>query len=301
MLIPLLLIVSILAFGLVRIMPGGAATAYLTSRNITPTAEAITNAEEQLGLNRPIIIQYLDWLGDALRLDFGISYASNKAITPEIGGALINTLKLTLVAMLWMLLISIPMGIYSAKKPDGVFDNASRTFAFIGASAPSYLVGFLLILLFSVQLELLPSYGKKELLSYLMPSFTLAMGYIASYSRIMRNSILENVRSNNVLYAHARGLTEHRVFVAHTLRNSLIPVITNFCLSIGGMIAGSVIVENVFSWPGMGRLIVSSINGRDYPMIQAYIVIMAVVYILINLVADIVCAAINPKIRFEAD
>ncbi|MGI5985182.1 MAG: ABC transporter permease [Clostridiales bacterium] len=299
-LIPLLFIVSILAFGLVRILPGGAAAAYLTARNIAPTKESIAAAEEYLGLNQPLLTQYLLWLKKAASFDFGISYATNKAITPEIFGALRNTMGLAAMAVVWLILISVPLGIFSAKKPNGAFDHFSRGFAFLCASAPSFLVGFLFVLLFSVKLKLLPSFGKKDFTSYLMPSLTLALGYIASYSRILRNSLLENMGSTNVLYARARGLTEKRIFRAHTLRNSMIPVISNFCLSIGGMLAGSVIVESVFSWPGMGRLIIGSIEARDYPMIQAYIVIMALLYITVNLSADILCAAINPKIRYEA-
>lgn len=299
-LIPILLIVSILAFGLVRVLPGGAAVAYLSARDIAPTKEAITAAEEYLGLNKPILTQYVLWLKDAATFDFGISYASNKAITPEITGALRNTLGLAAMSMVWLVLISVPLGVFSAKKPDGAFDHFSRGFAFLGASAPSFLIGFLFVALFSVKLNLLPSFGKREFASYLMPSLTLALGYIASYSRILRNSLLENMKSTNVLYARARGLTEKRVFTAHTLRNSMIPVVTNFCLSIGHMLAGSVIVENIFTWPGMGRLIVNSIEARDYPMIQAYIIIMALLFITVNLIADIICAGINPKIRYEA-
>lgn len=299
-LIPILLVVSILAFGLVRVLPGGAAVAYLTARNIAPTKESIAAAEEYLGLNQPLLTQYFIWLKGAAAFDFGVSYASNKAIAPEILGALRNTMGLAAAAMVWLVLISVPLGIFSAKKPNSAFDHFSRGFAFLGASAPSFLVGFLLVLLFSVKLNLLPSFGKRNFTSYIMPSLTLALGYIASYSRILRNSLLENMRSTNVLYARARGLKEKRVFSAHTLRNSMIPVVTNFCLSVGGMLAGSVIVEDVFSWPGMGRLIISSIEARDYPMIQAYVVIMALLYITINLVADILCAAINPKIRYEA-
>ena len=144
-----------------------------------------------------------------------------------------------------------------------------------------------------------PSYGKKTFASYILPSLTMSFGFIASYSRILRNSLLDNINSTNVLYAKGRGLSGKRVFFAHILRNSLIPVVTNICLSFGHMLAGSVIVESVFSWPGMGGLIVSSINGRDYPMIQAYVIVMALLFIGLNLLSDILCALINPKIRFE--
>ena len=299
-LIPILLIVSILAFGLVHVLPGGAAIAYLTSRNIAPTKEAVAAAEVYLGLNKPILTQYFLWLKDAAVFNFGISYASNKPITPELMGALRNTLSLTAMALVWLLIIAVPMGVFSAKKPNGPFDHFSRGMAFLGTSAPPFLVGFLLVLLFSVNLNLLPSYGKREFASYLMPSFTLAIGFVTFFSRILRNSLLENIKSTNVLYARARGLTERRIFEAHTIRNSMIPVVTNLCLNIGHMLAGSVIIENVFSWPGMGGLIIDSIGARDYPMIQAYIVVMALLFIILNLIADIICAAINPKIRFEA-
>lgn len=299
-LIPIMLIVSILAFALIHIMPGGAAVAYLSARNIAPTKEAVAAAEKTLGLDRPLTEQYWMWLKAAVKLDFGTSYTTNKAITPELFGSLVNTLKLSAAAILWLVILSVPMGVFSAKEPNGAFDHFSRGFSLLAASAPSFLVGFLFVALFSVKWNLFPPYGKKELSSYVLPSLTLAFGFIASYSRILRNSLLENMDSTNVLYARARGLTERRIFGTHIMRNSMIPVVTNFCLSIGHMLAGSVIVENVFSWPGMGQLIVASINGRDYPMIQAYIIIMALLFIALNLISDVVCAAINPKIRFEA-
>ena len=298
-LIPILFAVSIIAFGLVRVLPGGVAVAFLRAKNITPTAEAVAQAEKTLGLDKSVPEQYLIWVKDAVKLDFGKSYISNKRITPEVFGSFLNTFGLAAMALVWVVLFSFPLGAISSLRPNGRFDHFSRAFAFVGASAPAFFVGFLLVALFSVKMGWFPSYGKKTFASYILPSLTMSFGFIASYSRILRNSLLDNINSTNVLYAKGRGLSGKRVFFAHILRNSLIPVVTNFCLSFGHMLAGSVIVESVFSWPGMGGLIVSSINGRDYPMIQAYVIVMALLFIGLNLLSDILCALINPKIRFE--
>lgn len=298
-LIPVLFLVSILAFGLVRMMPGGAAVAYLRASNIPPTDEAIKAAEIQLGLDQPVVTQYVSWLKDAIRLDFGTSYYNNKEVSAELFGCLKYTIRLTVFSLLWLLVLALPLGIGAARKPGGAFDHFARIFSFLGSSTPSFLLGFVLVIIFSLKLGWLPVYGAQKAGSVILPSLTLAIAYVATYSRVLRNSLLENMERRYVLFGRARGLKENKIIGSHVLRNSLIPVITSLGVSFGGMLAGSVIVENVFSWPGMGNLIVSSINGRDFPMIQGYIVIMAVIFVLINLVTDIVCAWVNPQIRYE--
>ncbi|MFZ7102064.1 MAG: ABC transporter permease [Peptococcaceae bacterium] len=299
-LIPVLLIVSVFAFALVRIMPGGAAMAYLQAANIPPTAEAVKAANAALGLDRPVLEQYFTWMSGVLRWDFGVSYINNQiSVGHEINGALVKTAYLTSGAVLWSLVIGIPLGIGAAHKPNGKFDFFSRVVSFVSVSTPQFLSGFLFILFFSLYLGWFPSYGAKSFLHYVLPSFTLGIGYITYNSRLLRNSLIENKGYNYVLYARARGLSERAVMNTHVLRNSIIPLVTMICLNIGHMIAGSVLVESVFAIPGMGSLIVGAISSRDYPIIQGWIVVMAIIFLVINLIADIACALANPQVRYK--
>lgn len=299
-LIPVVLIVSVLAFSLVRILPGGAAMAYLKAANIPPTQEAIAAANTMLGLDEPVIKQYFEWLGGILRWDFGVSYINNQnSVSHEINGALVKTLWLTVGASFFSLLLGVPLGIGAARKPNGAMDNASRVVSFIGSSTPQFLSGFLLVILFSIKLGWLPSYGAKSILHYILPSFTLGLGYVAYNSRLLRNSLVENKGYTYALYAKARGLSERQIMNTHVFHNSVIPLVTMLCLNIGHMVSGSILVENIFAIPGMGSLIISAINNRDYPIIQGWIVVMAIVFLVVNLLADIICAYINPQIRYE--
>lgn len=298
-LIPVLLIVSVLVFGLARAMPGGAAMAYLTAANIPPTQEALQAATIKLGLNKPIVIQYLEWLKGIIQLDFGHSYINNKDVALELFGALRNTLKLALASLFWLILISFPLAIFSALKPNGKFDHLARIFSFLGSSIPAFVLGFIFVMIFSLKLGWFPVAGAQEAKSIVLPSLTLAFGYIATYSRVFRNSLLENINKRYVLYGKARGLNKKDIFKNHVFRNSLIPVVTSLGVSFGGMLAGSVIVENIFSWPGLGSFITGSINNRDFPMIQGYVILMAIIFVFTNLASDIACAALNPRIRLE--
>lgn len=298
-LIPVLLIVSVLVFGLARAMPGGAAMAYLTAANIPPTQEALQAATVKLGLDKPIVIQYLEWLKGVVQLDFGHSYINNKDVALELFGALRNTLKLALASLFWLILISFPLAIFSALKPNGKFDHFARIFSFLGSSIPAFVLGFIFVMIFSLKLGWFPVAGAQEAKSIVLPSLTLAFGYIATYSRVFRNSLLENINKRYVLYGKARGLNKKDIFKNHVFRNSLIPVVTSLGVSFGGMLAGSVIVENIFSWPGLGSFITGSINNRDFPMIQGYVILMAIIFVFTNLASDIACAALNPRIRLE--
>lgn len=298
-LVPILIGVSIVAFLLVRIMPGDAATAYLTTANIPVTEKNIQIAMTNLGLDKPIIVQYLDWIKNVIQFDLGTSYISKNLVSQELLSSLKYTMMLAATSLLWIFIISIPLGMYSAIHPGKRVDNLSRIFAFIGSSMPSFWLGFLLVQFFSIKLGILPVAGAEKLSNIILPSITLAFGYVPTYSRILRNSLLENMKSPSVTYARARGISERRILFNNVLRNSLIPIITSLGMNFGGMLSGSVIVENVFSWPGIGRVIVDSISQRDYPMIQGYIILMAVIFILSNLLADLACAKIDSRIRLE--
>ncbi|MEG1409154.1 MAG: ABC transporter permease [Terrisporobacter sp.] len=298
-LIPVLFGISIVAFILVRIMPGDAATAYLNAARIPPTSENIQMAMSNLGLDRPIAVQYLDWIGNVLRFDLGKSYLSKALVSEELVSGLKYTMVLTFASISWLFIISIPLGIYSAVHAGGKVDNFGRVLGFMGSSMPTFWLGFLLVQFFAIKIGILPVAGAEHWSNLILPSITLAFGYIPTYSRILRNSLLENMKSPSVIYARSRGISEKNIVFFHVLKNSLIPLITSLGMNFGGMLSGSVIVENVFSWPGLGRTIVGAISGRDYPMIQGYIILMAIIFILSNLLADIACASIDPRIRLE--
>jgi nickel ABC transporter permease subunit NikB len=299
LLIPIMLCVSLLAFSLVRAMPGDAASAYLVAAGIPPSDAATAAVNEKLGLDQPFFVQYYNWMIDVLHFDFGNSFINKKPVGQELIGCLSNTMQLALTAMLMVLTLSVPLGFLSARNPNGIIDNVGRVFAFIGCSMPSFWLGFLLVQLFSLKLGILPVSGMGNWEHLILPSLTLSVLYIATYSRVLRNSLLENMNKRFVMYSRARGISEKRVFGTHVFRTSLIPTVTTLGVNFGHMLAGTVIIEVIFSWPGAGRLIVESITARDFPMIQGFIIVMALLFIVINLITDIICAALDPRIRMD--
>jgi nickel ABC transporter permease subunit NikB len=299
MVFPVMFGVSILAFLLVRAMPGDAATAYLLSAGVQPSEEAVAAITKQFGLDRPLPVQYTGWLFDVLHFDFGQSFHDKKPVGPKIWEAFKNTIRLSGFSLLIVLTVSGVLGYCSALHPNGIVDNFGRVFAFMGSAMPSFWLGLLLVQLFSLKLKLLPVSGIGGFRYYILPAISLAVLYIAIYSRVLRNSMLENMGKRFVLYSRARGLTEKRIIGAHVFRTSLVPVITTLGVTMGHILGGTVIVEVVFSWPGIGRLIVNSITGRDFPVIQGYIILMSMLFLVINLVTDIICASLDPRIRMD--
>ena len=211
------------------------------------------------------------------------------------------TMILTAMSAVWIAVLSLPLGIMAGKRPGSAGDQLIRGITFLGSSMPSFWLGFLLVELFALKLKLLPVQGAETFSHLVLPSATLACSYIAMYTKMIRGGIVENMGRRYAVYGRARGLKKNTVLWRHVLPNALNPVFTTLGLSLGSMLSGAVIVENVFAWPGMGRLIVSAVAGRDYPVIQGYILVIAVVYTLLNLGMDILCAAMNPQIRFEGE
>jgi peptide/nickel transport system permease protein/nickel transport system permease protein len=264
---------------------------------VPPTEEAVALVRAELGLDKPLHLQYINWLAKVVRLDFGKSFVTRAPVWEEIVRCFPATLQLTLASMLLVVAMSIPTGVLAALYKDSFFDQLSRILAFIGASIPSFWLGFMLMYLFALKLDLLPALGRGGISNLLLPSITLALYYVAAFTRLLRTSMLENLNKNHVLYARARGLKERLVVSRHVLKNALLPVVTAFGMSLGHMLAGAVIVENVFAWPGLGRLCVSSIFNRDYPVIQCYLLIMAVIFVVCNLLVDIILSILDPRIR----
>jgi nickel transport system permease protein len=295
-LIPILLLMSIVVFLMLRMAKGDPAMAYLQLSNIPPTDEAMAEARHSLGLDRPIVVQYVDWLGRALRLDFGISYTSKQPVLEGILRSMPVTLDLAFKALAVTLLVSFPLGILAALRKDRLFDHATRVFAFIGVSLPGFWFGLMLVTLFSVVLKVLPPMGRGTPAHYIMPLATLSLMSIAINIRFIRASLLEQMKSRSVLYARSRGLTKGAMLL-HVLRNALLPVVTAIGMHLGELLGGAVIVENIFAWPGVGRYALFAISNRDYPVLQCFILFMTVVFVLCTLASDILCAWLDPRLR----
>lgn len=299
--LPLLLLISAAAFALVRLMPGDAATAYLNAMNAPITEAALQKVQKDLGLDKPVAVQYGIWLKQALSLDFGLSYMTKRPVIDELMRGFYYTAVLTGSAVVWIIVFSLPLGILAGRHPGSFMDQIIRVMTFLGSSTPSFWLGFLLVEFFSLRLKLLPVQGAGTVKHIFLPSITLACSYLAMYTKMLRGGIVEHSGRTYVLYARARGLKKKTILWRHILPNALNPILTSLGLSLGSMLSGTVIVENVFAWPGMGRVIVHAVAGRDYPVIQGYILVIAAVYIVLNLGVDILCAMLNPGIFTEEE
>lgn len=296
--IPILIGISFLSFALISLSPSNPAEVALRVNEIVPTEEAVKAMEEQLGTNRPYIERYVTWLTDSLQGDFGNSYVNNKPVATLIGQAIPNTIKLALLALLITIVFSVLVGILCAVYEGSFGDKLARALVFVGTAMPSFWVGLLLIWIFSVKLNLFPTSGMERPSSIVLPAITLALAYISTYVRLIRNNMVQNKHENYVYYARIRGLKETTI-IKHIFKNSLQSSLTALGMSIPKLIAGTVVVENIFAWPGVGRVCVDAIFNRDFPVIQAYILLMAVLFVICNLLVDIFSVAIDPRMRKE--
>ncbi|MGO4348592.1 nickel/cobalt ABC transporter permease [Paenibacillus sp. MCAF9] len=297
--IPLLLIISFITFVLINLSPQDPAELILQAQGIPNITDAlIAQTNEELGLNQPFIIRYLHWVAACLHLDFGDSYVTGKPIWSLVGPAFLNTLKLTLVSSIVVIVLSILLGVLSAINEGKMIDKSVRGISFLLTSMPSYWLAAILIWYISVKLDLLPTSGMDSYKSYILPVTMIAISYAGIYFRNVRSSMISNLNEDYVLYGRASGLSEKKITM-HILRNSLQVAITIFGMAIPIILGGTVVVENVFAWPGLGSLSIRSILSRDFPVIQAYVLIVAVAFVLFNTVSDIVNAALNPKMRKE--
>lgn len=296
-LIPLLFLVSLAAFFLIRLLPGDPAAAYLNSINAPLTEESLQTVREEMGLDGPVYLQYIKWLEQALKGDLGNSYETKRPVTEELASDLKYTGILAGTALLWVIFLSAFLGILSARQADGKADMLIRGFTFLGSAMPKFWLGFLLVILFSLKWKLLPVQGASDWKCLILPSFTLACSYIATYTKLFRNRILEVQNESYVIYGRIRGFSQKQVTRRHIIPNALLPVCTALGLHLGSILSGSVIVENVFSWPGLGRMCITAVASRNYPMIQGYILLMAAIFVTANLLSDLACGILDPKIR----
>ena len=297
--IPLLLIISFLCFVFINLIPSDPAEVALRVRQILViTDEAIAEVSAELGLDKPYFVRYFNWLFDCLRGDFGISYANpSRTVAGELLRCLPATLQLAGASFVIVIILSIPIGVLCAVYKDSIFDKITRAIVFITTAMPAYWVGLLLMWIVSLKLDLLPTNGNGTWQHLILPAFTVSLSYISTYIRLIRNNMLENMKQDYVLYANVRGLPQKLILVKHILKNSMHTCIVAIGMSIPQLISGTIVVENVFAWPGLGTLCISSIFNRDYPIIQAYVLLIGTLFVVFNLLFDILQTVSDPRMR----
>lgn len=297
-LIPILLAITFLSYGMMRIAGSDVVEQKMENTSGTVSQEMIDNARAELGLDKPFVVQYFTWLGNLLRGDMGTSYVSNKPVFSTFVSKLPATLLLTAVSILLTVLISIPLGIWSAVKQNTATDYVIRTASFIGNSLPNFFVSLLLMYFFAIRLGWFPVIsGGVSLQSVALPALTLAIAMSAKYLRQVRATVLDELSKDYVLGARARGVKFSTTLIRSVMKASLVTIITLLTLSIGSLLGGTAIVESIFMWDGVGKLAVDAINMRDYPIIQAYVMWMAIIYVVVNLITDLSYHFLDPRIR----
>ena len=294
--IPVFLLATLLTTGMVHLSSVDPAEAYLTAAHIQPTDEILAQKRHEFGLDQPFFIQYANSIMKICQLDFGISYVSNKPVWDEVIYRIPATIQLAIASILIAVFVSVPLGFLAGVKKGSAMDHFSRLLSFFGASIPSFWLGYILVFFFSVKLNLFPVEGIGTWQHLVLPSITLALPLIAMYTRLLRASVLENLQQPYVLFARTRGLKEKTIMTKHVLRIAISPMITGLGMNLGKLLTGTIIVESVFSWPGFGRYFIEAIFNRDIPVIQCYVLIAASLFILSNLIVDIVQMYIDPRI-----
>lgn len=298
-LIPLWLGISLLAFTLGSLAPGDPATVIAQRlSDVPPSQEQIEAVRRELHLDESLPSRYVRWLGQAVTGDLGRSFRNNEPVLSELLSRFPATLQLALTAFTFALIVALPLGILSAVKKGSVWDHLARLAALGGTSLPNFWLAYLLILLFAVWLGWLPVAGQRAGGSIILPALALALGAAAGLARLMRSSLLEILSEDFIRTARAKGLPEKTILIRHALKGALIPVVTVSGIIFGHLLGGAIIIEQIFAWNGIGKLLIDSIYDRDYPMIQGFVIFMGTVFTLINLVIDIVYPWLDPQMRF---
>lgn len=291
-----LLAVSVTIFVLIRMIPGDPVRLMLS---MEATDEDVERARRELGYDKPIYHQYFIYLNNIVKGDLGASLRARRPVMEMILERMPATIELALAATIISVLIAVPLGTVAAYKRGTVFDRLFMFITMIGQSMPIFWLGILLIILFSVQLGWLPTSGRGSFSQLLLPALTLSTFFMALIARMTRSSVLEVLGQPYILTAVAKGLKEHVILFVHTIRNAMIPVVTVLGLQVGALLGGSVITETIFAWPGIGRLAVSAIYNRDYPLIQGTILVSAAVFVMVNLIVDLSYLILDPKIKYQ--
>ena len=300
-LIPILLGGTLLTYGLMYISPQDPVEMMLQGQGTAPKPEVVEAMRHQLGLDRPFLIQYLDWLKKFVCGDMGVSYIDGAAVSGKLLTALPNTLKLTVLSVIVTVLLSVPLGIFAAVKKGKVTDAVIRFLSFIGNSLPNFVVSLLLLYFFALKLGWFPILSSGSPISFVLPTLALAIPMTGKYIRQVRAAVLEQLGKRYVDGAVSRGLKKRKILFGYVLQNALVTIITLMSMSIGSLLGGTAAIEMLFVMPGMGYMVTSAVTSRDYPVIQGFVVWMSVIYIFINLLTDIAYYYLDPRIGAEME
>ena len=290
--------ISFLTFGLTYMAPGDPVRAMYAASGTIPSEEILDQTREALGLNEPFLTQYLNWLTDCLHGDFGTSYSLNRPVAELLLARLGPTLKLSFASLILMLLVSVPLGILSAVHKGGVIDYIVRGLTFLGVSLPNFWVGLILLYVFGVKLGVVPVVSSGQGFDRLiLPAVTLAFAMMGKYTRQVRTAFLEELNQDYVTGARCRGIRKSTILWRHVLPNSILPLITMLGLSLGSLLGGTAVVEVIFSYPGLGSLAVDAITSMDYSLIQGYVLWIALIYMVLNLLVDLSYSLLDPRIK----
>ena len=297
--IPMLLVVTIFAFCLSNLASGDIAEISIRSSGGQVTPENLAQARIDLGLDQPLVIQYFNWLGKAVRFDFGNSFISGKPVINEIMSRFPNTLYLVLIASIMAIVIAVPIALLSARYSGSILDQGLRVVTTIGATMPEFWLGLLLLYVVAIHLGIVPVIAGSNIANIFLPAFTLCLSYSAVYVRMLRTNLIEVRRSNYFKAARSKGMSEGSAMVRHGLKNAILPCVTLIATNFGGMISGGFAVETIFSWNGVARYAIESVKAKDIPVIECYLLLVALAYIIVNLIVDIIYQYIDPKIKLQ--
>ncbi|MFC0274206.1 nickel ABC transporter permease [Metabacillus herbersteinensis] len=293
------LFITFVSFLFIRLAPGDPVLTILNVDELSVSQEQVEALREDMGFNKPLLVQYGLWLLNFIQLDFGQSYVTGQTVMDMLLTGLPATTELAVGAMIVMLAVSIPLGSLSALYRNSWIDQISRILSIIGAAIPSFWLGLIFIDLFGVRFNWFPTMGRDGFVSLILPSITLGLAISSVYVRLLRSSLLDSLSQEFIRAARARGLSEQRIFLVHAFRHSLPPVITVFGVSLGSLIGGVVVIEVLFAYPGIGKLVVDAIRQRDYPLIQGYILIMAFIVFIVNTCVDLSYRYLNPEMKLK--
>ena len=307
LIVPTVLLVTIIVFTVMRLLPGDPALVILSEGDASFTQEELEDLRRQLGTDRPIVVQYVDWIGGLVQGDLGTSiWRSGQPVTKLVGDRVFRTLELAVLAILIAVAFAVPLGVISAIKPDSVIDYFSRVIALVGISIPTFFAGLLVVLVLSRGFGWLPPLGYedlwdnpwKNLQQMFLPALALGFYDMAFIARVTRSSMMEIIREDYMRTARAKGLGERIVLVRHGLKNAVLPILTISGWQFGRLFGGTVIIESIFKVPGIGTLLIETVFQRDFPTIQAIIIVIAVSIVIINLLVDLLYGLLDPRIRY---
>ncbi len=307
LIIPTVLLVSIIVFTVMRLLPGDPALVILSEGDASFTQEELEDLRKQLGTDRPIVVQYVDWIGGLLQGDLGTSiWRSGQPVTKLVGDRIFRTLELAVLAIIIAVALAVPLGVVSAIKPDSIIDYFCRIIALVGISIPTFFAGLLVVLVLSRGFNWLPPLGYadlwddpwKNIQQMFLPALALGFYDMAFIARVTRSSMMEIIREDYMRTARAKGLAERIVLVRHGLKNAVLPILTISGWQFGRLFGGTVIIESIFKVPGIGTLLIETVFQRDFPTIQAIIIVIAVSIVIINLLVDLLYGLLDPRIRY---